>query len=174
MPVTEKDINVLSSRLDTVEDRQAEMREAVAEHRIRLQNGVKVFSDQKERLETIEQDIRPKPPSILTIVGVTLAIVSAGAGALWALANNLRDRPTAEQIDKIIHKHDTAGHLDMKDDIEGVKSVQVEQKILLENMGTEQKTQGRKIDKLLMRVPDPEEADSRPRRSNRSRRNRSP
>lgn len=151
----EKDISTLNRRVGTVEEKVAEMREAVVEHRTRLQGGVKTFSSHLDRIETIEKKIEPNLPSVPKIVGITFAIMMAAAGALWALANMIRDRPTVEQIDKVIDSHDTNGHRDMKDDIRSVQIEQGKQRTLFESMQVEQKTQGGKLDTLLLRTPAP-------------------
>jgi hypothetical protein len=151
----ERDISQLSRRVGSVEEKQAEMREAVVEHRTRLQNGVKVFADQKDRLETIEKKIEPKPPSVYRIIGITISVVMAGAGSLWALANNLRDRPTVDQIDKVFESHDKNGHSDMKADVRAVQVEVSAQRIIMDDLHLEQKIQGAKIDTLIQRTPEP-------------------
>jgi len=136
------------------EERLAKVSDAVIEHRTRLENGVRVFADQKDRLETVEKKIEPKPPSVYKIIGITFSVVMAGAGALWALANNLRDRPTVHQIDKVFDGHDKNGHADMKNDVRAVQVEQGQQRIIIEDVQMEQKSQGAKLDTLLNRTPE--------------------
>lgn len=140
------DTDVLLHRL--VEDVDL-LKTAAVEHRVRLENGVKVFADQKERLERIEQKIEPKQPSVSRIIGVTLAVVIAGAGALWALANMLRDRPTVEQIESIVDLHDEVGHKGIREDVGQIKVEQGAQRALIEGVVGGQKEQGGKLDQLL-------------------------
>lgn len=141
-----------------------ELKEAVVEHRVRLDNGVKVFADQKEKVRQLEERTAPKQPSILKVVGITITVVAIGATALWGLAMMLRDRPTVEQIDKIIDHHDTNGHEVVRDDMRDVQKEQAAQRTLIEGVKTEQKTQGGKLDTLLDRTPAPRTPRRRRRR----------
>ena len=88
----------------------AELKETAVEQRVRLENGQKAFGAAHDRISQIEHRITPKPPSVLKIVSITIGLFLTCAGALWGLSNMLRDRPTSEQIEKIIHKHDEVGH----------------------------------------------------------------
>lgn len=162
----ERELEMLAKRLSAAEERLIDIREAVVEHRTRLQNGVKVFADQKDRLETVEKKIEPKPPSVYKIIGITLTVVLAGAGALWALANMLRDRPTIDQIDRVIDSHDISGHEGMKNDVRSVQVEQGQQRILIEDVQMEQKSQGKKLDTLLNRTLDTPSTSPRNRRGN--------
>jgi uncharacterized protein YqgV (UPF0045/DUF77 family) len=155
MPLTERDIVVIEGRISNAEDRINKMSEAIVEHRTRLQNGVKVFGDQKDRLDTIEKKIQPSPPSVYKIIGITFAVMMAAAGALWALANTIRDRPTIEQIDKVIHAHDKGGHSEMREKISSVKEEQTKQRVIIESVQTEQQAQSTKLDTLIQRTPEP-------------------
>jgi hypothetical protein len=133
----------LNEDCDRVREELGELKEAVVEHRVRLENGVKVFADQKARLETIEQKIAPSP---FKIISVTVGIFLVGAGSLWGLANMLRDRPTLEQVEKVMDKHEDNGHPALRQD---VRAIQTE----IQGVQTEQKRQGAKLDTLLERVP---------------------
>lgn len=153
--MSEREIVALSARVGNIESRQSEIGEAVVEHKTRLQNGVNVFSDQKKRIENIEKKIEPKPPSVYKIIGITISLMVAGAGSLWALANMLRDRPTVEQIDKVIDHHDSSGHNGMKSDIRAVQVEQGAQRTMIEAVQLEQSSQGDKLDTLIQRTPEP-------------------
>jgi hypothetical protein len=152
---TERDIAGIGRRVDNIEAKVTQVSESIIEHRTRLENGVRVFQDQKDRLETVEKKIEPKPPSVYKIIGITFSVVMAGAGALWALANNLRDRPTVEQIDKVFDGHDQNGHSDMKSDVRAVQVEQGAQRVIMDDVQLEQKSQGYKLDTLIQRTPEP-------------------
>jgi hypothetical protein len=126
---------------------------ATVEHRMRLENGVKVFADQKDRLTTVEERVAPKVPSIIKIVGITLAVVSMGAGALWGLSNRLRDRPTIEQVEKVINTHDGNGHKATVESIGQIRLEQTQQRTLIGNIDSKVKDQVDKLDEILDRVP---------------------
>lgn len=64
----------------------------------RLESGAKSFESLSKRLSAVE----PKPPSILRIVSISLAAFLAASSALWALSDRLADRPTVQQVDKIL------------------------------------------------------------------------
>ena len=121
----------------------------------RFENGREVFGDLKRSIADIDQRTTPKPPSVYKIIGLTLTIVLAGAGALWGLANRLRDRPTDAQIRAIIHDHDDAGHKSIREDVAQIQKDQGAQRVMIEDVQRAQTTQGNKLDTLLDRVPSP-------------------
>ena len=123
-----------------------ELKRAAVEHRVRLENGTKVFGGWSERIQAIEERTTPKPPSITKIVGITLSIILASSGALWGLANMLRDRPTVQQIREVVKSHDANGHKDMKGNVRSVQLEQGAQRVIIEDVS-------RKVDALLERTP---------------------
>jgi len=146
-----------SGSLERIEKELGALKEATVEHRVRLENGSKVFATVSERIGKVEQLVAPKPVSIYKVVGVTLSLVIAGAGALWGLAQTIRDRPTIEQIGQMFDQHDAqheaAGHQDMKADIQ---HIQVTQGALIKDVGAVAKSQEKveeKVDTLLERIP---------------------
>lgn len=127
----------------------------MVEHRMRLENGTKVFQDTRERMNEIDKRTAPKPVSVGKIVGITLTVVIAGAGALWALANNLRDRPTMDQIHEVMDTHKENGHKETRSDIRAIQVTQGQQKAAIDAISAEQQGQGRKLDSILERLPEP-------------------
>ena len=121
-----------------------ELANAVFEHKLRLENGVKAFQDFDERVAKVEQ--QTAPPSVSAIVGVVLSIVLAVGGALWFLANSLRDRPTNSDMVEKIQLHDETGHDSMRDDLRALRDEQIEQR-------NKMKAVGDKLDQLLERLP---------------------
>jgi hypothetical protein len=160
------DVRSFSKRLDTVEEKVGEMREAAIEHKTRLENGVKVFAKHEARIEEIENKIEPRPPSIAKIVSITITCLIAAATALWSYANMMRDRPTTDQIEKIIHSHDANGHKTMRDDVRAVQTEQAAQRVMIESIQATQATQGKNLDTLVkVLVEEPAEKRKRSRRS---------
>lgn len=152
-PATRSDVATLRSELATVrgdiaevKDRVAEVSEAVAEHRVRLENGTKVFEKWDDRMVAMETAVTPKPVSVMRVAAITLALVTAGGAALWGLSERFSDRPTVQQIDRIIEAHQDNGHRGMREEVRAVQIEQAEQRTLLSG-------QGKKLDELLMRVP---------------------
>ena len=141
--------------LHRIRDDVDDLKEAAVEHRVRLENGSAVFRGFDSRIKTVEERTVPKPPSAIKIIGITLMVVMTGAGALWALANMLRDRPTVEQIDKIIDSHEQGGHKELRDDVNSIQTEQGAQRTLIEAVKTEQVVQHEKLDTLLERTPAP-------------------
>lgn len=159
-------------RMDTLRMLQAEVkevREALVEHRVRLDNGTHVFANERSereklarRLDGVIEATAPKPVSVTKVISITLALVMAAAGALWGLSNKLRDRPTEQQIEKLMHSHDGVGHPQMRKDITAIK---VQQDKLKDAVVNEDGSS--KIDKLLDRIPEPEPKKKPPRRRRR-------
>jgi hypothetical protein len=148
-----KDLVTLQAQSASCSEILADVKEAMVEHKVRLENGSKVFDGIRSRLATVEEATRPKPPSIVKIVGVTLAVVGMGAGALWGLSNMLRDRPTLRQVEKVIDAHDDNGHKETRIRIEEIREEQVEQRTLIKHVESQVGTQGDKLDEILERVP---------------------
>lgn len=150
-----KDVNQLQAHdLASRKDISA-LQQAATEHRMRLENGTHVFSALKDEIADLDARTTPRAPSVLKIVAITLALVTAGAGALWGLSNMLRDRPTLEQVDKVMDKHQANGHKATHEQIESIKHEQYEQRTLIKDVKTEQLAQDEKLDTLLDRVPEP-------------------
>lgn len=126
-----------------------ELSNAVTEHRIRLENGTKVFAKWDDRIGEIEK--RTSPPSAIKTASITFGIFLTAAGALWGLSNMLRDRPTTDQLERVMEKasadHEETGHKDIKADIKEIHTELGEQKALI-NGATG------KLDVLLNRVPE--------------------
>jgi hypothetical protein len=152
--MTDKDVqrqlNQLGGDMAEARDDITELKEVTVEHRVRLENGSKVFADWDKRIAAVT----PKPPSILKIAGITLALVGMGAGALWGLANQLRDRPTVQQLEQVIQKsekhHDAVGH----EEIGQIQKEQGAQRVRIEHIQTEQAAQSQKLDTVLERLPE--------------------
>jgi hypothetical protein len=151
-------IDRLEGEVAEVKDDVGKLKEAAVEHRMRLQNGTKVFEGWDKRIGDIEKRITPKPPSITKVAGISLSIFLAFAAALWGLAHMLRDRPTADQLEDLFMKqgehHEAVGHKGMRQDIQAIQREQTEQRIMIKSVADEQKTHSEKLDKLLRRIPE--------------------
>lgn len=128
----------------------ADLQLAVGEHRVRLQNGSEVFAKYEKKISEIDRRTTPTPPSVFKIASITLAFFMAAAGALWALATMLRDRPTLDQIERVMDKqsaqHELGGHQAIKADITSIQGQLGEQRALINNATG-------KLDTLLIRIP---------------------
>ena len=131
-----------SERIRALED-------AVVEHRVRLENGTKVFSDLRERVEQVE----PKPVSALKIVSLTLSVVGMGVATLLWLTDNFSERPTRAESMQIVDSHQKAGHDETTKDIRAIQQQQAEQRLLMQQVQDQQRAQGQKLDELLERIP---------------------
>ena len=163
-----RNVNRLESDVQVVKDDVAELKEAAVEHRVRLQNGSSVFGDYSERIAKVEERTTPKPVSAVKIIGITLSVALACAGALWALAMMIRDRPTVEQLDSVMESqeeaHEEAGHKAMREDVGHIQQEQGAQRVLIESVQTEQRSADKKLDVLIERIPAPPKPRSKPRR----------
>lgn len=144
----------MANDVEELKSAMSEVREAGVEHRIRLENGSHVFQDIKAELETL----KPKPVSPMKIVVITISLFCTAAGALWALSNMLRDRPTLEQVDTVIDRHEEQGHKATQKEMGEIREDLVEQRVIIEDVSKEQRTMGvqqkkidQKIDQLLER-----------------------
>lgn len=153
MAAFEHRLNELERKVETLEETATQLRESTAEHRLRLENGSKVFREMRDGLEKVRAATTPQPVSALKIVAITLTVVVAGAGALWGLANMLRDRPTTEQIDTMIEAHRDAGHPMIERDIRQIREQQAVLSTKQEQIKESQAKADAKLDELLDRVP---------------------
>lgn len=159
----------LESDVQVVKDDVAELKEAAVEHRVRLQNGSNVFQGWDDRISKVEDRTTPKPISAFKVVGITLSVALAAAGALWALAMMIRDRPTVDQLEKVMEhrqdSHEEAGHKAMRENVGAIQQEQGAQRVLIEGVKTEQGSQDKKLDVLIQRVPENPPPRRAPRRS---------
>jgi hypothetical protein len=131
-----------------------ELRESVVEHRVRLENGTKVFSGWERRMTNVEANTKPKePPSTIRVVAVTISGLALVIAAFWWLAMMLLSRPTTNQVEKIINGHDTGGHSAQQEVIRLMQSEQVEQRTMIHQVREQQREQGGKLDDILERLP---------------------
>ncbi|MBT8452985.1 MAG: hypothetical protein KJO40_13535 [Deltaproteobacteria bacterium] len=155
-------IKRLESDVSGVKDDVGALKEAAVEHKVRLQNGSKVFEGWEKRISEVEDRTTPRPPSVYKVVGLTLALFMAAAGALWALAHMLRDRPTIEQLDRLLDRqaehHEGVGHQSMRDDVRSIQKDQTTQGNQINKVVEEQAVHSEKLDQLLDRVPKPRRA----------------
>ncbi len=153
----QRQINRLGGDVEEIKDDVSELKEGGIEHRVRLENGIKVFSSHADRLQTLEERTMPRATSMTKIAAVTFAVFVALAGALWALAHMLRDRPTTDQLREVLQiqddMHEAAGHKAMRDDIAGIKKEQWSQGTILKAVQRTQEAQSVKIDQILDRLP---------------------
>ena len=121
-----------------------ELKEAAVEHRVRLENGTKVFAQMQDRL--------PKPMSPLKLFTLSFAVFTTVSTGVWGLAHMLRDRPTIEQIKEIMNAHDSDGHKAVRHDVREIQVEQGAQRQLIKEVQNEQKTADGKLDELLDRT----------------------
>jgi hypothetical protein len=135
-----------------VEEKIDGLRESATEHRVRLDNGVKVFGDIKKQL--------PKPMSPAKLVTLTGGLFIAAMVGLWGLSEKLSDRPTINQLQEIMIQHNKAGHEHTLNQISEIRDEQVQQRFLTKQLSKDvatltkdsEKTQT-KLDNLLRRKP---------------------
>ncbi|UCC72081.1 MAG: hypothetical protein JSV86_17185 [Gemmatimonadota bacterium] len=155
MAEMKKDLTSLQAQSAACSEILVAVKEALVEHKVRLENGSKVFERHGSRITAIEDTIRPKPPGVLKIVSVTVGILVACATALWGLSTKLSDRPTVEQVEKVIDTHDTHGHKAVEKDLDLIRSEQAAQRVLINNLDDDIEKQAKKIDTILQRVESP-------------------
>jgi hypothetical protein len=154
LAVLRKDVLRLLERTASLESDFDTVRQAVAEHRMRLENGSHVFREQKKQLSELNAKLTPSPPSLLKIVALTISLVTMGASALWALSNTLRDRPTTEQLQQVVKEHDDTGHSVVRDQVQQIRQEQAIQRTLIDRVEQQQATDSRKLDQVLDRLPE--------------------
>ena len=141
---------------------------------MRLENGTLAFQSLRDDHSTMATtfaekvaDLTPKPPTTSKVVGIVLAVVAMGGGALWGLSAMLNDRPTTEQIHQIINGHQENGHKATRQELREVRDVQIEQKSAINTLGGKVDQQDVKLDTLLLQTAPPPQPRSRGRNRNR-------
>lgn len=135
-------IQAIEETLKKMSAEVVDIDKALAGVDVRLDNGRKVFAEQKRRIEVVEDAVAPKPVSVAKIVSITIAVIALAGGALWGLSEKLSDRPTIEQIERIVDRHDDGGHLHLR---ENVTEIETGQKALMERFGSVEE----KLDRVL-------------------------
>lgn len=127
----------------------AELKEATVEHRLRLENGVKVFGDFDERIKRLE----PKAPDWLKLLMAGVTLLGIALGAYYGVVEKLHDRPTAEQLEKVVDKHVEHGHPAAEKQLQDIREEQVEQRTVIQNIDKRQGEVHQKLDRLLEQQP---------------------
>ena len=146
-----------------------EIRDMALAHNIRLENGTHAFETvnrsvekTNKRIDEIDKRTTPVPPSVAKVIAITLTVFMAAATALWGLAQKLSDRPTTDQMQQILHSHDGNGHTQLRKDVTMIRSEQKVQSVIMDKHGRQQTANSKKLDKVLLRLPD--QSPNRPRR----------
>lgn len=165
---------ICERRWEQQEKRTRTLEEGMTEHRMRLENGTLAFQGLREDHSTMATtfaekvaDLTPRPPSVTKVVGIVLSLVMAGAGSLWGLSAMLNDRPTTEQIHKIMDGHQGNGHKDTREELRGVRDVQIEQGAAIKNVGEVVDKQDEKLDTLILQTQAPPAPAPVPKRNRR-------
>jgi hypothetical protein len=119
-----------------------DLKEAMVEHRVRLENGVKVFSDFDKRVKMLE----PKAIDLLKALGVAASVLGMIFAGIWWVSEKLHDRPTIDQIEKIMRAHEGQGHEKTTEELTNIKESQVEQRAVIKSVE-------QKLDQLIERRP---------------------
>lgn len=142
-----------------------EIREATVEHRIRLETGTKAFEAMRNKdedlagsIRAVQEAIAPKKPNYFGIIALTFTLIMGLVSALWGLSLLFSSRPTTEQIDKIMTKHEGYPHPEVQKQINELRSGQLadqkihsDQKKAIEQVTKDYKATNDKLDKLLKR-----------------------
>jgi hypothetical protein len=145
----EGDVAVLRDDIHELRSDIGTLREKFAEHEVRFGNGREVMAEIKADIQTL----KPKAPDWVKLLGVAVAMLISTLGAHYWLIEQFNDRPTGVQIEKAFHEHDENGHASMQRDVNGIRSVQGEQKIILDGLEKTVSGQGTKLDEILNRLP---------------------
>ena len=131
--------------LDEVAALVRELGGTVIEHTTRLSNGREIMDDMKEDIVSL----RPKVPDWLKFLGAITVILG---GYSWVL-QSINDRPTLEQVGKIVHEHVDNGHPTTSRDIGALRDAVIIQGNTLKGVAEKVTEQGQKIDVILYRTP---------------------
>lgn len=140
-----------------------ELREGFVEHRVRLENGVRVFAKHDEaaakqdvKIQCLEDTVAPKPTPIFKVVGIALTAFVLMSGGIWAVADKLAERPTAgqmeRQLERVVERNqEELGHIrkDMAEQRSLIKDVKASQAELRVDMRQTTKT----LQKLVQKPP---------------------
>ena len=96
-------------------------------------------------------------------MAITLSLVISVGGALWTLANRLRDRPTTHEVHRAIDGHEVSGHGDLRDSIGSIHKEQGAQGERIGQAAKASKANAKKLDMLLERTPERRRTRRRPR-----------
>ena len=111
------------------------METVVAEHKLRLENGSRVFTDIKAEIGVVRTDLKeiakamtPKPVDWFRIVTWSFTALVVVLGSWWALSSKLAERPTSGDVRELVRAHADYGHPAITIDIRAIREEQVLQK----------------------------------------------
>lgn len=113
---------------------------AVAEHKLRLDNGSRVFTDIKAEIGNVRVDLKeitksttPKPVDWFRIVTWGFTALVCVLGSWWALSSKFAERPTSGDVREVMRAHADYGHPAITVDIRAIREEQVLQKAELKS-----------------------------------------
>jgi hypothetical protein len=121
-----------------------------AEHEVRFGNGREVMAEMKADIAAL----KPKAPDWLKLLGFAAGLLVATLGAYIWLIEQFNGRPTGVQLEKAFHEHGDSGHASTQRDINTIRDVQTEQRVILDGLKQTVSDQGQKLDLILQRLPE--------------------
>lgn len=143
------------------EERLKTLEEAMIEHRVRLENGTKVFADVRDDISSMRADMRgletrlaPKPMDWWKIIVGASGLLIAVLSGWWALSQRLSERPTEVQVERSLKAHsDSTGHPSLAGQLTQVRDTQIEQSTLLKVVGEDVKEIKADLKRATSRAP---------------------
>jgi len=109
--------------------------EAIVEHRMRLENGVKAFSELKEE----QKALKPKPLNWITVTFSAIGVLITVLSSWWALSTKFAERPTISDVKEIVQSHSQIhGHPGTIEELKANREEQQEQRRTLDRIETRQ------------------------------------
>ncbi len=141
-------LNRIDGDIAEIKDDIVEVKEKVAGHEIRFDNGRKIMGDIKADLNAL----KPKAPDWLKLLlaGLTIIGILMG-GQLW-LTDRFNDRPTKKALEKRINPIKVSQEKTSKE-IRGIRDEQIEQRTLINHVKETQDKQDEKLSDILDRLP---------------------
>jgi hypothetical protein len=116
------------------------MEAVVAEHKLRLENGSRVFTDIKAEIGIVRADLKeiakstaPKPVDWFRIITWGFTALVCVLGSWWALSSKFAERPTSGDVREVMRAHADYGHPTITVDIRAIREEQVLQKAELKS-----------------------------------------
>jgi cytoskeletal protein RodZ len=138
----------LAGDVAELQDDMGVVKEKLVQHETRFSNGREVMSEMKQDLI----DLKPKAPDWLKLMLAGLSVVAILMGAQLWLTDRFNARPTRAQVEKQVAPIKEAQKETAKE-IGDIEKSQSAQQTSIRNIEHTQTAQGKKIDKILERLP---------------------
>lgn len=142
----------LNGDVAVLQDDMSEVKETLASHNTRFENGRHVMDELKGRVTSVERRTEPKAPDWQKLLLAGLTVIGVLMGAQLWITEKFNDRPTHREVQEMTDSLKDAQRETTKE-IGDIEKSQSAQQTSIRNIERIQAAQDEKIDTILERLP---------------------